>query len=166
MMISMLCTISPLRKNDNMSCCKNTFQVKFKKLTETATVPEYKTPEAAGMDLVSDQEAVIKSGSFALIKTGISIELPIGFEAQVRPRSGLAYKYGVTVLNTPGTIDSDYRGDVGVILINHGSIDFEVKKGDRIAQLVIARAFQAELIEVKELDKTDRGENGFGSTDK
>jgi dUTP pyrophosphatase len=149
-----------------MGCCNQSVQVKFKKLTETATVPEYKTAEAAGMDLSSDQEQVIKPGSFSLVKTGISIELPVGFEAQVRPRSGLAYKYGVTVLNTPGTIDSDYRGDVGVILINHGSQDFEIKKGDRIAQLVIARVSRVEMVEVEKLDESNRGTGGFGSTGK
>lgn len=149
-----------------MNCCNHGVKVKFKKLTETATIPEYKTAEAAGMDLSSDQEVVIKPGTFTLVKTGISIELPIGFEAQVRPRSGLAYKYGVTVLNTPGTIDSDYRGDVGVILINHGSADFEVKKGDRIAQLVIAKVSRVEMIEAEKLDESDRGAGGFGSTGK
>lgn len=150
-----------------MGCCNNkSVQVKFKKLTETATVPEYKSAEAAGMDLLANEEKVISSGKRALVKTGIAIELPVGYEAQVRPRSGLAYKNGVTVLNSPGTIDSDYRGDVGVILINHGDEDFEVKAGDRIAQLVVARVSQAEMVEVEELDESDRGAGGFGSTGK
>ncbi len=150
--------------------------VKFKKLTETAITPEYKSVEAAGMDLFADEDVVVNSAHsailpqyfnlqpWALIKTGIAIELPVGYEAQVRPRSGLAFKHGITVLNTPGTIDSDYRGDVGVILINHSNIPFNVKKGDRIAQLVITPVSKAVMTEVLALDDSDRGAGGFGSS--
>lgn len=146
-------------------------KVNFKKLTETAIVPEYKSDEAAGMDLFADEDVIINGQtntitSHKLVKTGIAIQLPVGYEAQVRPRSGLAYKHRVTVLNSPGTIDSDYRGDVGVILINHSNKNFEVKKGDRIAQLVIAPVSRAEFVEVSKLDDTDRGSGGFGSTGK
>lgn len=138
--------------------------VNFKKLTSTASVPEYKSLEAAGMDLKSDDDCEIEPGEFKLIKTGISIELPVGFEGQVRPRSGLAAKHGVTVLNTPGTIDSDYRGDVGVVLINHGKLPFAIKRGDRIAQLVIAQVSRAIMNEAVSLSTSDRGDAGFGST--
>lgn len=141
-------------------------KVKFKKLTETAIIPEYKSAEAAGMDLCADQDTILYAGKHRLIKTGIAIELPVGYEAQVRPRSGLAYKYGITVLNSPGTIDSDYRGDVGVILINHSDEVFKVEKGDRIAQLVVVPVSRAEMVEVEELDESDRGAGGFGSTGK
>lgn len=146
-------------------------KVKFKKLTETAIIPEYKSDEAAGMDLFADMDAELKSPldenpnlTMCLIKTGIAIELPKGYEAQVRPRSGLAAKYGITVLNTPGTIDSDYRGDLGVILINHGAQTFKVNKGDRIAQLVIAPVSRAEMVEMEDLNESNRGTGGFGST--
>ena len=141
-------------------------EVKFKKLTESAIIPEYKSKEAAGMDLCSNEGFTIEPGSYQLIKTGIAIELPVGYEAQVRPRSGLALKNGITVLNSPGTIDSDYRSDVGVILVNHGSKYFEVKQGDRIAQLVIAPVEKAKLVQVQELESSDRGAGGFGSTGK
>lgn len=140
-------------------------QVKFKKLTETAIAPEYKTAEAAGMDLCSDEETfTLYAGTKKLVKTGIAIQLPVGYEAQVRPRSGLALKHGVTVLNSPGTVDSDYIGPVGVILINHSGADFLIKQGDRIAQLIVAPVSKAEMVEVQELDDTDRGAGGFGST--
>lgn len=106
----------------------------------------------------------IESGKYALVKTGISIELPEGYEAQVRPRSGLALKQGVTVLNTPGTIDADYRGEIGVILINHSNVTFTYEKGDRIAQMVIAPVVQAKFEAVEDLSDTDRGAGGFGHT--
>jgi dUTP pyrophosphatase len=109
-------------------------------------------------------ELIIYPGGRALIPTGIKMALPVGFEAQVRPRSGLALKYGITVLNTPGTIDSDYRGDVGVVLINHGTEPFVVNQGDRIAQLVISQITQAQFVPVDELSETNRGAGGFGST--
>lgn len=143
--------------------------VKIKKLAHFGTdlpLPSYSTSQSAGMDLVAaiDKPIVIKSGEVKLIPTAISIELPIGFEAQVRPRSGLAAKYGITVLNSPGTIDSDYRGEIKVILINHGKEDFIVERAMRIAQIVIARHEQIAWEETNSLDDTVRGEGGFGST--
>ena len=131
-------------------------------------LPEYTTSASAGLDLRANlpESVVLKPGEWKLIPTGLHVELPIGYEAQVRPRSGLAYKYGITVLNSPGTIDADYRGDVGVILINHSKTEFEIKSGERIAQLVIAKHEQAEWQLVEELGNTDRGAGGFGSTGK
>jgi dUTP pyrophosphatase len=118
------------------------------------------------MDLTAsiDEDIIIKSGEIKLIKTGIAIALEKGFEAQIRPRSGLALKNGITVLNTPGTIDSDYRGEICVILINHSKLDFIVSRGMRIAQMIIAKYEQAEIIAVENLDETVRGSSGFGST--
>jgi len=129
-------------------------------------LPSYATKEAAGMDLSAavQGDLVLKPGKRAIVPTGISIALPSGYEAQVRPRSGLAAKNGVTVLNAPGTIDADYRGEVGVILINHGDQDFTVTRGMRIAQMVIAPVSPALLHEVAELPDTARGAGGFGST--
>ena len=138
--------------------------VRFKRLHPDAALPAYARPGDAGMDLRSVDELVIPRGGRALVHTGLVMQLPPTFEAQVRPRSGLALKSGVTVLNTPGTIDSGYRGEVGVILANFGDGDFKVGKGDRIAQLVIAPVTQAEVAEVSEVDETDRGSGGFGST--
>lgn len=129
-------------------------------------LPSYESVAAAGMDLraaVSDQMR-LEPGARALVPTGLAIALPAGFEAQVRPRSGLALKHGVTCLNTPGTIDADYRGEVGVILINHGSETFQIERGDRIAQLVIAPVTQGAWVEVESLDDTARGSGGFGSS--
>lgn len=133
---------------------------------EFAPMPEYKTDLAAGLDISSSEDAVIEPKQVMLIKTGLEIEIPPGYEGQVRPRSGLALKYGVTVLNSPGTIDADYRGEVGVILINNGDAPFNIKRGERIAQLVISQVFQANIIEVDNLSETDRGSGGFGSTGK
>lgn len=132
------------------------------------SLPEYKTEDSAGMDLVAnlDEEIVLKPLERKLISTGLHIALPSGYEAQVRPRSGLALKHGISVLNTPGTIDADYRGDIGVILINLSHEDFAVNDGDRIAQLVIAKHEKINFIEVEELSETDRGAGGFGSTGK
>ena len=129
-------------------------------------LPSYETKNSAGMDLRAciTENIVLKKGERKLIKTGISIALPENYEAQVRPRSGLALKNGITVLNTPGTIDADYRGEIGVILINLGDSDFTIERGMRIAQMVIAPVVQAELVEVKEFDETSRGKGGFGST--
>ena len=131
-------------------------------------LPAYETPGAAGMDLraaVADNAPVIlRPGARDMIPTGLCFAVPFGFEAQVRPRSGLAAKAGVTCLNTPGTIDSDYRGEVKVILINLGAEDFTVRRGDRIAQMVIAPVIQATPAEVSDLDETARGAGGFGST--
>jgi dUTP pyrophosphatase len=131
-------------------------------------LPAYQSPSAAGLDLMAavpaEQPVTIAPASYAAIPTGLSIALPDGFEAQVRPRSGLAARHGVTVLNAPGTIDADYRGEVAVLLVNHGKEPFAVARGLRIAQLVIAPVAYAQLQEVRELDKTVRGTGGFGST--
>ena len=131
-------------------------------------LPEYETGASAGMDLRANiSEAVIlKPLSRAIIKTGLFIELPVGFEAQVRPRSGLAAKHGLTVLNSPGTVDADYRGEIGVILVNLSNSDFKIENGERIAQLVIAKHERATWLEVNQLNETTRGERGFGSTGK
>ena len=131
-----------------------------------AIIPEYKTSGAAGADLCAllDSPLVIKHGKSAIIPTGLFFEIPEGYEIQVRPRSGLAAKNGVTVLNTPGTIDSDYRGEIKVILINLGENDFTVSCGDRIAQMIIAPVTQANFSICGNLSKTDRGTGGFGST--
>jgi dUTP pyrophosphatase len=129
-------------------------------------IPQYHSPGASGLDLVASppDDITIAPGKRELVPTGIFLEIPEGFEAQVRPRSGLAIKHGVTVLNTPGTIDSDYRGEVKVILVNLGEKEFIVRRGDRIAQLVFAPVSHALLSEKASLDTTDRGPGGFGST--
>ena len=131
---------------------------------EGLPLPTYATRGAAGMDVVSAEDIVIAAGERHAVATGLALAIPAGYEIQVRPRSGLALKHGITVPNTPGTIDSDYRGELKVILINHGSEPFAVARGDRIAQLVLAPVVQAAWHEVAELDATDRGEGGFGST--
>ena len=136
----------------------------FKRIHPDAVLPAYAHPSDAGMDVRSVEELVIPAGKRALVHTGLVVLLPPLYEAQVRPRSGLALKFGVTVLNTPGTIDSGYRGEIGVILANFGDADFIVKKGDKISQLVIAPVTQPEVCEVSEIDETDRGAGGFGST--
>jgi len=138
------------------------------KYTGKHDLPQFETAQSAGMDLRANIDApvVLQPGDRALIPTGIQMALPDGFEAQIRPRSGLAYKHGVTVLNSPGTIDADYRGDVGVLLINHGKEAFTVEDGMRVAQMVIARYSQFSWNAVSDLDATDRGEGGFGSTGK
>ncbi len=142
--------------------------LKIKKLPNGSDLPlpKYETKGSAGMDLLAaiDENITIKPGEIKLVKTGISIALEEGFEAQVRPRSGLALKNGVTVLNAPGTVDSDYRGEVCVILINHSQVDFVITRGMRIAQMVIAKYEQAKIKEVLDLDETIRGSGGFGST--
>ena len=131
-------------------------------------LPAYETGGSAGMDLraavAEDAPLTLAPGARALVPTGLKIALEIGYEAQVRPRSGLALKHGLTCLNSPGTIDSDYRGEVGVILINHGQEPFVIRRGERIAQMVIARHEQAAMVEVESLDETARGAGGFGST--
>lgn len=133
---------------------------------EDIPLPRYMTPQAAGMDLAANifDEVFIEPGEYKIIPCGIKIELPLGYEAQVRPRSGLAAKYGVTLLNSPGTIDSDYRGEIKVILINLGKQRFSLKRGDRIAQLVISGVSRVHLIEKDELAETHRGDGGFGHT--
>jgi len=144
--------------------------VAVKRLPHAADLPlpRYETAGAAGLDLQAaidaDAPLVLKAGARALVPTGLTLALPEGFEAQVRPRSGMALKQGVTLVNSPGTIDSDYRGEIGVILINHGHEDVVVTRGMRIAQLVIAPVIQARLVEPDELDQSERGAGGFGST--
>ena len=136
--------------------------------SEGLPLPSYETEQAVGMDLraalTEDNPMTLDPGKTAMVPTGLAMALPQGFEAQVRPRSGLAAKFGVTVLNSPGTIDSDYRGEVKVILINHGPEAFVINRGDRIAQMVIAPVTQGILQETEELPDTERGEGGFGST--
>ena len=127
-------------------------------------LPSYESQGAAGIDLRAAEDAVLKPGSRCLMPTGFAVALPSQFEAQVRPRSGLAVKHGVTVLNAPGTIDSDYRGEIRVPLINHGTEEFIIRRGDRIAQMVIAAVTQANFLEVATLDDTARGSGGFGSS--
>lgn len=142
----------------------NLMELKVKKLNDDAILPQYAHPGDAGLDLFSSQRVEIGPGSYALVKTGISIELPANTEAQVRPRSGLALKHGISVLNTPGTIDEGYRGEVGVILVNHGREKFIVEKGSKIAQMVINPVLRVEVKEVMDLSDTKRGSGGFGST--
>jgi dUTP pyrophosphatase len=129
-------------------------------------LPNYETIASAGMDLRANitESITLEPLGRAIVKTGLFIELPIGYEAQVRPRSGLAAKNGITVLNAPGTVDADYRGEIGVILVNLSNVSFTVENGERIAQLIIAKHERAEWIEVQELTETSRGEGGFGST--
>jgi dUTP pyrophosphatase len=140
--------------------------VRAKKLRADAVLPRYQTEGSAGMDLHAalDAPVTIAPGARAMIATGLAFAIPSGWEGQVRPRSGLASRHGVTVLNAPGTIDSDYRGDVGVVLVNHGQEPFVVKPGERIAQIVFAPYARASLVEVTELDDTARGAGGYGST--
>ena len=136
----------------------------FKRIHPEATLPAYAHASDAGMDVRSVEDLTIPAGRRALVHTGLVMVLPPDAEAQVRPRSGLALRHGVTVLNTPGTIDAGYRGEVGVILANFGDAPFEVKKGDKIAQLVIAPVTQPVIVEVADVNATDRGAGGFGST--
>ena len=142
----------------------NIMKVKVKRLDDRAVVPHYAHPGDAGLDLFAVEDVVLAPGASAVVGTGIAIELPPDTEAQVRPRSGLAAKSQITVLNTPGTIDEGYRGEVGVILINHGREHFEVKVGMKIAQMVIKPVLRVEVEEVSELSDTRRGAGGFGST--
>jgi len=130
------------------------------------SLPNYSTIASAGMDLRAniDESISLKPLERKIVKTGIFMELPVGFEAQIRPRSGLAFKKGITVLNSPGTIDADYRGEVGVILVNLSAEEFVIENGERIAQMVIAKHEQADWVEVENLDETERGVGGFGST--
>lgn len=140
---------------------KTTLQIT---LQEGATAPFYATEGAAGMDIRSIEEVNLQPGERKLVRTGLKIAVPQGFEAQIRPRSGLALKKGISMVNTPGTIDSDYRGEVGVILINHGQEEVRLEKGERIAQMVICPVVQVQVEVVQSLDETDRGAGGFGST--
>ena len=135
---------------------------------EGLALPAYHSALAAGLDLLAavpeDAPVMLAPGKYALIPTGLTIALPEGYEAQVRPRSGLAAKHGITVLNSPGTVDADYRGEIGVLLINHGDAPFLVRRGERIAQMVIAAVVRAEFALVASLSATERGGGGFGST--
>ena len=143
-------------------------KILFRKLAHAKDLelPNYETKYAAGMDIRAalDGVLILKPGERTLIPTGLQMCLPIGYEAQIRPRSGLAIKKGITMLNSPGTIDADYRGEIKVIAINHGNENFEVHHGDRIAQMVINEVIQLEIEESDNLDETERGEGGFGST--
>ncbi len=141
-------------------------KVNIVKIDKDLPTPKYAHVGDAGMDLYSAEDYILKSGERKIISSGIKVEVPEGYELQIRPRSGLAAKNGITVLNTPGTIDHQYRGIVGVILMNHSNESFEIKKGERIAQMVFNKFESAELIEVDELSETARGEGGFGSTGK
>ena len=135
---------------------------------EGLALPAYQSAHAAGLDLLAavpeDAPLILAPGQRALVPTGLSIALPPGYEAQIRPRSGLAAKHGVTVLNAPGTVDADYRGEVGVLLINHGDAPFAIRRGERIAQMVIAAVVRAELVAALSLSATERGSGGYGST--
>ena len=141
-------------------------EIQIKRLSNSVSIPKYETPGSSGMDIAAHIENNIKihPGDKALISTGFSLSIPIGYEVQIRPRSGLAAKKNITVLNTPGTIDADYRGEIKVILINLGKEKFIIENGDRIAQMIVCPVVQADLKEVKELSDTARGSGGFGST--
>src|SRR5210317_1155580 len=148
---------------------KNILKIYKKSNRETIKLPQYQTTGSSGLDLVANlkqdtEQITIKPNKWELIPTGITIELPDGCEAQIRPRSGLAYKYGVTVLNSPGTIDNDYRGEIKIILINHRHEDFNVKNGDRIAQMIISKYEKVKIEEIEFLTETSRNDGGFGST--
>ena len=141
-------------------------QVKLVKLTKLVRLPEYSTAHAAGMDLCAalEKPMSLKPREIKLVPTGLALEIPMGYEGQIRPRSGLALKHGISIVNAPGTIDADYRGEVGVILVNLGTKTFTINSGDRIAQLVISPVVRAQIIEAKTLKKTKRGAGGFGHT--
>jgi len=139
-------------------------KVRVKRLDKELPLPKYETADSAGLDVRSRESLVLKPGEHKAIGTGLAFSVPKGFEMQIRPRSGLAAKHGISIVNSPGTLDSDYRGELMIILINHSREDFPVNKGDRIAQIVFNKFEQAEWEETEELDKTDRGEGGLGST--
>ena len=139
-------------------------ELKIKKLSELAKIPAYQTEESAGFDLNSIEEVELAPMQRVLVATGISFEIPKGYEIQIRPRSGLAFKQGITVLNSPGTIDSDYRGEIKVLLINLSDKKVKLDIGERVAQAILKEVCQANFVEVKELNDTQRGEKGFGST--
>ena len=141
-------------------------EIQIKKLHPAAVVPRYMTELAAGMDIQAliDQPIILQPGERCLVPTGLAMAIPTGFEVQVRPRSGLALKHGIALVNSPGTIDADYRGEIRIIMINHGTEPFTIRSGDRIAQLIVAPVCQAELLLVDELSETSRGAGGFGHT--
>ena len=138
--------------------------IKFKKLNDSALIPAYAHEEDAGMDIFSNEDATVKAKEWALIKTGFSMELPHGFEAQVRSKSGLSLKSGIIVLNSPGTIDENYRGEVCVIVMNVSNSDYHITKNQKIAQMVINKVEHLKCVEVSEISSSSRGEGGFGST--
>lgn len=140
------------------------YKLKIQKLSSKAIIPNYANPGDAGLDLYSIDEIELRKGERALVHTGIKIELPKNTEAQIRPRSGLALKNGITLVNSPGTIDEGYRGEIGVIVINHGDELFKIEEGMKIAQMVIKPIFKVEVEEVENLSESERGENGFGSS--
>jgi dUTP pyrophosphatase len=141
-------------------------KIKVKRMSvfNDIALPEYESEGSSGMDLraLVDDEIILEPGEIRLISTGLAISVPCGYEAQIRPRSGLALKHGIGMVNSPGTIDSDYRGEIGIIVINWGKEPFVVKRGDRIAQMVISKVYKAEMVDVEDLDLTQRGEGGFG----
>lgn len=139
-------------------------KVLVKRLCKEVKMPGYAHEGDAGVDLYANKDLVVESGGIALVPTGIKLAIPKGYEAQIRPKSGLALNYGITVLNTPGTIDAGYRGEVAVIVVNHGKESFKIENGKKIAQMVFNKVEKAELEEVDELDESTRGEGGFGST--
>ena len=141
-------------------------KIQIKKLSPSVSIPKYETPGSSGMDISAyiENDVIIYPGEKALVSTGFSLSIPIGYEVQIRPRSGLAAKKNITVLNTPGTIDADYRGEIKVILINLGKEKFVIENGERIAQMVVCPVVQANLEVVNELNETERGLGGFGST--
>ena len=140
--------------------------VKIKKLRDDAIIPKYMTESAAGMDLYSanDQDILLAPGKRAMVPTGIAVSLPKGYEAQIRPRSGLAHRHGITLVNTPGTIDADYRGEIMALMINLGEKPYVVSKGTRIAQMIIKKVYRPKIIVSDSLDETKRGSGGFGHT--
>lgn len=138
--------------------------IKVKRVKDNAIIPSYAHKGDAGVDLHSTEDYLVDSGQRVLVSTGLQIAIPMGYEAQVRPRSGLALKHGISIVNTPGTIDAGYRGDIGIILINHGKERFEIKKGQKIAQMVFAKVEEVKFEEADKLDDTSRGTGGFGST--
>ena len=156
--------VAQLPQNDNVD--QVSISIKIWDHAKDLPLPSYATAQAAGMDMVAaiDAPMTLNPGDYTMVPTGISIALPAGYECQVRPRSGLAAKNGVTVLNAPGTVDADYRGEIKAILINHGKVPFVIERGMRIAQMVIARYEQAQWNICSELDETNRGAGGFGST--
>ena len=141
-------------------------KIQIKKLSTSVSIPKYATPGSSGMDIAAylENSIIINPGEKSLVSTGLMMAIPKGYEVQIRPRSGLAAKKNITVLNTPGTIDADYRGEIKVLLINHGKEKFVIENGERIAQMVVCPIVQANLEEVKELSETERGSGGFGST--
>jgi dUTP pyrophosphatase len=140
-------------------------EIKIRRLDKSLPLPVYQTEGSSGLDLYASRDCVLASGDFETIPTGVALEIPGGYEGEVRARSGLASKFGIGILNSPGTIDSDYRGEIKVILFNIGKEDFKIKKGNRIAQLIITKVEKVNLIETEELNTTKRENGGFGSTD-